>query len=300
MKPTYAPDNTRSSMFVILLLAAGVTIGAVLLGLSEKPEVSAIGVSVAATDGDTAGLLASAPIGAAAPADSTTATGAGAATIELDETGRPILQDEADTATTAGTDSAARNAISEGASDPSAEAVAGPGTAADDTTTTATPIPIPTPEPTAEVAPAVEPTSDPLAATESVEDDLGVAAVSPGVITGQFFTRPDEDEGATVTRNELTLILAEDGTGSFTGVLQMTLFDQTLVELAMDGPIRWSNETPQVTAELVGSYVRDSPIDADDVQAGDAELTISSLGSGSGSLCTETCFGFTFPPQSGL
>ena len=56
----------------------------------------------------------------------------------------------------------------------------------------------------------------------------------------------------------------------------------------------------QVTADLMGNYSLDSPIDADDVTANDAELTISSLGSGSGSLCTETCFGFTFPPQSGL
>lgn len=285
MKPSYAPDNTRSSMLVILLLAAGVTISAVLLGLSEKPDVTAIGVSVA--DAGTVAPLATAPATAAGPTDSTAVAGAAATTIELDESGRPIVPN----------DDGAAGAEAVGATPETADT----GTVTDSAAApTATAIPVPTPEPTAEVAAAVEPTSDPASATEALEEDLGVAAVSPGVITGQFFTRPDEDEGATVTRNELTLILAEDGTGSFTGVLQMTLFDQTLVELVMDGPIRWSNETPQVTAELTGSYVRDSPIDAADVQAGDAELTISSLGSGSGSLCTETCFGFTFPPQSGL
>lgn len=283
MKPTYTPDNTRSSIVVILLLAAGVSIVALLTGLSEKPQVSAIGISTAAAaDGGGGGTgTTSDPLGSTLAPGTESTEPVAAATLELDEAGNPIVDDAVTAAATA--DTAALPA------------------AGIDATPTATAIPIPTPEPTAEVAPAVEPTADPLAASaESTEDDLGLRAVEPGVVTGQFFTRPDEDEGAIVTRNELTLTLAEDGTGSFSGVLEMTLFDQTRVELAMSGPIRWSNGTPQVTADLSGTYELDSPIDADDVSSTDAELTISSLGSGSGSLCADTCFGFTFTPQSGL
>ena len=74
---------------MILLLAAGVTISAVLLGLSEKPDVTAIGVSVA--DAGTVAPLATAPATAAGPADSTAVAGAAATTIELDESGQNAL-----------------------------------------------------------------------------------------------------------------------------------------------------------------------------------------------------------------
>ena len=290
MKPSYAPDNTRSSVVVILLLAAGVTIVAVLLGLSEKPDVQAIGISVTAAEADeaVAALPVPTPLGStevtgtastdtAAQAQADTGADGAGDTIELDELGQPIVGGDAATS----------------------GAVADDGTAA-----TAIPIPLPTstPVPTPEVAAAVEVTTESAddAAAEAELDALAAPQISPGTIAGQSFTRPDEDDGATVARNELTITLNADGTGTFAGVLDMTLVDSTHIVVAMSGPVRWSTETPQVSAELSGSYSLDSPIDAEDVESTTADLTISSLGSGSGSLCTPTCYGFTFPQQTGF
>jgi len=45
MKTEYAPDNTRTSILVVLGLAAVVSVIAVLIGLSPKPQVDAIVVS---------------------------------------------------------------------------------------------------------------------------------------------------------------------------------------------------------------------------------------------------------------
>lgn len=297
MKPSYAPDNTRSSIVVILLLAAGVSIVAVLMGLSDKPDVTSIGVSVteaevaSLTDGD----LISDNFGVpdSTSADDIAGTDGSAefdATSQLGDDGNAIQDDSANFSVPApvpATDSA--DGTGEAATDESAAAGAAIAVA------TATPAPTP------EVAAAVEPTLIPDTSVADELDALAVPArITAGTVGGQFFTRPDEDEGATVTRNELTLTLNEDGTGSFAGVLDMTLADTTHITLAMSGQIRWSGDSPQVLADLTGTYNRDSPIDSDDTSSTDAELTITSLGSGSGSLCTPACVGFTFPPQTGL
>lgn len=286
MKPSYAPDNTRSSIVVILLLAAGISIVAVLMGLSDKPDLSSIGVSVSESE------IASLTDGVVfEPASEV---------VELDEFGEPIDDGEANNAAIAD-DSANFSVPAPVPATDGAESAAGTETGAAASAATAIPIATETPAPTPEVAAAVEPTLIPDTQATDELDALAVPArITAGTVAGQFFTRPDEDEGATVSRNELTLTLNDDGTGSFAGVLDITMADTTHVTLAMSGQIRWSGDSPQVLAELTGNYNLDSPIDADDVSATDAELTITSLGSGSGSLCATTCFGFTFPPQTGL
>ena len=114
---------------------------------------------------------------------------------------------------------------------------------------------------------------------------------------GEFFVLNDENAGAVVSQNLISVSYAEDGSGAFQGVLDITYPDGTHILLNMSGPITWVPTNPQVEATLVGAYTFDAPIDADDVTADDAQLSISTLANGSGSLCTSKCFGFTFPPQ---
>jgi len=278
-------------MAVILLLAAGVTIVALLLGLSEKPAIDSIGVAI--NQEQAAALLADAPAPAVAADDAdseldaafsvpapepTTDTGTAAAgtaqtEVLVDEAGDPIPADE-----TTGADQAAG------------------------TVPAVTAIPIPEPTATPEIVAAVEPTPVP-----ETDDDLAAleapARITAGTVSGSFFTGVFEDEGATVANNEVSLTLNEDGTGSFTGSLDMTLVDETRVTMSMSGPFEWSSiDSPQVVAELAGSYESDSLTDIDDVSATNAGLTITSLGSGSGALCAtdSTCFGFRFPAQTGF
>ena len=294
MKPSYAPDNTRSSVAVILLLAAGVTIVALLLGLSEKPDIDSIGIAISPEEASA--LLADAPeIAAEAPAEDaeldaafsvpapdptvdpaaaaattggTAGTAAESAQVELDETGQPIPADEASR-----------------------------------TVPAVTAIPIPEPTPTPEIVAAVEPTPVPESGDEELDALEAPARITAGTVSGSFFTGVFEDEGAMVANNEVSLTLNEDGTGSFTGALDMTLADETRVTMSMSGPFEWSSiDSPQVVAELAGSYVSDSLTDSNDLAATNAELTITSLGSGSGALCAtdSTCFGFRFPAQTGF
>jgi len=282
----YTPDNTRSSVIVIALFAAAVTLIAVLIGLSDKPEVTSIGI--------VAERIESSPGDTDVP-DMASDTASDSAAPTFDAEADELSGDAGDPA-------GAADASSAGANPQGDEAAAVDGTV-DSTEATPTPIPTATPEPTAEIAAAVEPTEVPAQASTGAASEASAAAaapISPGTVFGTFFTRADEDEGATVQRNEVSLTINEDGTGSFTGSLDLTMPDATQITFAMSGPLRWTTESPNVAATLAGSYSYDSPIDLDDITANDAELVISSLGSGAGSLCFPTCFGFRFPPQTGF
>ena len=270
MQPRHATDNTIRSLVVILLVGLALGLVAALVGFSDKPDVVAIGVVADPTE-------------ASSPSVSGRAESTGEPAldpmsddeVELDELGDPILD--------------------------TAETTDAPQVGAEPT---ATAIPIPTLAPTPEIAAAVEPapvdddlTGQGDASADSFE--LTEAAALAGTVEGAFYTRPDEDEGATVAVSTVVLTLNEDGTGSFSGELDMTLVDETHIVVDMSGPFLWSAlEDPQVTAEITGTYDLDSLIDADDVNSTAGTLTITNLGTGSGSLCTPRCFGFTFPPQT--
>jgi hypothetical protein len=269
MNSAYVPDNTKSLMVIVLSLALALGLIAALLGLSEKPDISVLAVSTTAAE-------ASAPVAEQATIgfDDTGAEGG----IELDELGQPI---------TDGASAAASVAADEQALSPVAT-------------------PVPTPEPTPEVAAAVVPTPVPSAEPTPTAGPAVAAALSgpsgagSGTVEGAFFTRPDEDDGATVVENRVEVAFNEDGSGSFRGVLDITYKNRTRVYIDMAGPLEWTTGNPQVVANVTGTYGFDSPIDADDVGSTTGELSITSLKSGSGSLCTPKCFGFTFPPQNGL
>jgi len=165
-------------------------------------------------------------------------------------------------------------------------------------------VPTSEPTPTPAVAAAVDDSaSDAGDATESAATgDVQPAPSLPtssGTVQGAFFTKSDENEGAVVSQNVITVSFAEDGSGAFQGVLEITYSDQSRVLLNMSGPLTWAPANPQVEATLAGAFTLDAPIDADDVTSDDADLTISSLQAGSGSLCINNtkCFGFTFPQQ---
>lgn len=285
-------------MAVILLLAAGVTIVALLLGLSDKPQLDSIGIAV--TPEEASALLADAPV----------ATESDDSDDELDAAFSVPAPDPAAAATgdTATSDAIAGDAASTAAqpaqvlTDESGEPIPQEELGATEAAPTAIPIPDPTATP--EIVAAVEPTPAPATGDD---DDLAAldvpARITAGTVNGSFFTRVFEDEGATVARNEVSLTFNEDGTGSFTGALDMSMVDETRVTMSMSGPFEWSaSDSPQVVADLAGSYESDSLVDTDDVSTIDAELTITSLGSGSGALCAtdSTCFGFRFPAQTGF
>lgn len=275
MKTTYAPDNTRRSVTVLLALAAVVVAIASLVGLSDKPDVSTILI--------TPGGNAAAPPVAATFDSADTADEATSGTVESD------------------TSPAADTDITGDAS--TADASAGAATEASDEERTIILVPTVEPTPTPGVAAAVEPTPVP-AAPESTNDasttlsSAGTGLALPttaGTIQGSFFLNSDENDGAIVAQNLITISFAEDSSGAFQGVLEITYVDNTRILLNMSGPLTLAPSAPQVQTTLTGAFTLDAPIDADDVTASDAELTISSLSSGSGSLCTSKCFGFTFP-----
>jgi len=271
MKTEYAPDNTRTSILVVLGLAAVMSLVAVLIGLSDKPQVDAIGITAGSVDGAAASaVVPGIDFDDAAQAVSNDDD------VMLDEAGEPF-DDEAPT------DEAAAPA------------------ATDDERPI---IVVPTSEPTAtpEVAAAVEPTPVPGESEDAASEASAAQAVpslpsTSGSVQGTFFTKSDENEGAVVAQNLITVSFAEDGSGAFQGVLDITYLDGTHILLNMSGPLTWAPSNPQVEATLAGAFTLDAPIDADDVVSDDAELSISSLEAGSGSLCTTKCFGFTFPPQ---
>ena len=275
MKTAYTPDNTRSSIAILLSLALVVTAVAALIGLSDKPDVSTIVISPAGE----------APIIATNNFEFRSSDDASGTAISddamLDELGQPfddqVAQSKADP-----------QARSDAQTVPEGEIIAVPALA---------------PTPTAEVAAAVEPTLAPEGSGDTEEAKAGFTAASPslpttsGTVQGTFFTKGDENDGAVVSQNLITLSFAEDGSGAFQGVLDITYADDTHILLNMSGPLLWAASNPQVKATLEGAFTLDAVIDTDDVTASDAELSISSLEAGSGSLCTTKCFGFTFPPQ---
>lgn len=305
MKTAYTPDNTRPMVIAMFVIAAIVTAVAVLLGGNDKPDVSTIMI----VPPDAAG--------ASAPAADTFGFGAAdtdpgaesAGTVLLDEFGEPFGDSAqsgsgaADEDGSASGDELATAADSSGDSTLSGDDA---GTGDDARVPQGEIIVVPTsePTPTPEVAAAVEPT--PSAATDAEDEgDADGAAPSSslamptaaGSVQGSFFTKSDENEGAVVAQNLITLDFAEDGTGSFQGVLEITYGDDTHVLLNMSGPLVLAPTNPQVETTLTGAFTLDSTIDTDDVTASDADLSISSLAAGTGSLCTTKCFGFTFPPQ---
>jgi hypothetical protein len=283
MNRAYVPDNTRSSMAIVLSLAIAVTLIAVLVGLSDKPKVDTLAVT---------GLIVSdAPSSLAetAPANDFGFT-AENLPIELDEAGDPILIDET-------TDDAADV-------DAAAIAAAALTEAAESALAAPTTLPAPTsvPEPTPEVAAAVEPTPvpsvlptpDPTALPLSSSDP---AALSSGTVQGAFFTGGPESEGANVIENQIEVSFNTDGSGTFDGVLDITYADQSRVYLEMSGDLVWTTGNPQVEAVVIGTFGFDAVDEADSMRQDQGDLSITSLQSGSGSLCASRCFGFTFPPQ---
>lgn len=271
MKTAYTPDNTRSSIMILLSLAVAVTVVAALIGLSDKPDVSTIVISPN-------GVSASVP-GPAANFGFGTEDESG--DVLLDELGQPFddTGDATDGSPAAGTRTPEGQVIVV----PTVEATA-------------------LPTPTAQAAAAVEPTPVPDQSSVAADASSAVQAApslptTSGTVEGSFFTKGDENDGATVAQNLITVSFAEDGSGSFQGVLDITYVDGTHILLNMSGPLTWAPTNPQVEATLSGAFTLDAPIDADDVSTDDAKLSISSLQAGSGSLCTTKCFGFTFPPQ---
>lgn len=284
MKTDYTPDNTQSSIAILVALAAVVIAITALIGLSDKPDVSTIVISPAGeapviavpannfgfpTDDDADDT------GAATTGDDTVANDADAGAVLLDELGNPI--DDSTQATDGG--------VTEERTAPEGEIIV---------------VPTLEPTPTPEVAAAVAPTPVP---EESDDDASASTSLSPslptssGTVQGTFFTKGDENDGAVVSQNVITVSFAEDGSGAFQGVLDITYVDGTHILLNMSGPLNWAPTNPQVEATLDGAFTLDAPIDTDDVMSNDAKLSISSLQAGSGSLCTTKCFGFTFPPQ---
>jgi hypothetical protein len=266
MKTAYTPDNTRSSIVILLALAVIVSVVAAVIGLSEKPEVATIVISPNGNTSIVATLSANS-FGSEAddPGDD----------VLLDETGEPFDDAQAEAAST------------EASRTPEGQVIV---------------VPTSEPTPTPEVAAAVEPTPVPEQSDNSAEAAGAVQAApslprTSGTVQGTFFTKGDENDGAIVSQNLITVSFAEDGSGAFQGVLDITYVDGTHILFNMSGPLTWAPTNPQVEATLTGAFTLDAPIDTDDVASEDAELSISSLEAGSGSLCTTKCFGFTFPPQ---
>lgn len=276
MKTAYAPDNTRSSIAILLALAAVVTAIAALIGLSDKPDVSIIVISPA---GEVPIIQNDFGFGS-----SDEATGAATSNdVVLDELGQPFDDSSADSEV----DSQASSEATEARTAPEGEIIV---------------VPTLEPTPTPEVAAAVEPTPVPDDSSDTGEAAASTA-LSPslpttsGTVQGTFFTKGDENDGAVVAQNLITVSFAEDGSGAFQGVLDITYANDTHILLNMSGPLIWAASNPQVEATLEGAFTLDAVIDTDDVTTTDAKLSISSLKAGSGSLCTTKCFGFTFPPQ---
>jgi hypothetical protein len=277
MKTAYTSDNTRSSIAILLSLAVVVTAIAALIGLSDKPDVSIIVISPAGE----APIIAVNNFGFVSSDDATGAAASDA--VVLDELGQPFD----DSSTDSESDSRTSNGATEARTAPEGEIIV---------------VPTLEPTPTPEIAAAVEPTPVPDDSSDTGEPAASTA-LSPslpttsGTVQGTFFTKGDENDGAVVAQNLITVSFAEDGSGAFQGVLDITYANDTHILLNMSGPLTWAASNPQVEATLEGAFTLDAVIDTDDVTTNDAKLSISSLEAGSGSLCTTKCFGFTFPPQ---
>jgi hypothetical protein len=284
MKTEYTPDNTTSSIVILMSSAVIVIVIAMLIGLSSKPDVS----QILLVPGD-------APVPVTTGFDFLDTDDADAAQLDeseamIDLTEATVTTDDSGDAGTTG-DSNDQNG--------SADAPAAERTPEGQVILVPTTEPTPTPG----VAAAVEPTPEAEAAATTALDGQVQAAPSlptqAGSVQGTFFTGSDELAGAEVLENSIVVSFAEDGSGAFQGILNIIYGDGTRVELNMSGPVTFAAANPQVEASVSGSFRLEAPISADDLQSDDAELRISSLAAGSGSLCTgETkCFGFTFLPQ---
>jgi len=287
MKSDYTPDNTRSSIVVLMSSAVIAIALASLIGLSDKPKVDQILVIPGNTPA-VVGSTASFDNAGATAADATAAD----ATADLAEAMAEVTSDDPGDDEFATDPATTLNSDDQPATEPAGQQPERPI------------IQVPTvgPTPTPEVAAAVEPTrvpeSDASADSGSVQAAPALPAAA-GSVQGSFFTSSDENDGAEVAQNLISVSFAADGSGAFQGVLDITYVDGTHILLNMSGPVTFAPTNPQVEAVLEGAFTLDAPIAADNMFTDDAELTISSLKAGSGSLCTaETkCFGFTFPPQ---
>lgn len=291
MKTTYAQNNTRSLLLIIGSIVLALVLVVALLGLSEKPDVTQVAITPSGAPG-------SAGPDAAISDQSGTAADDGSAALGSTATLQPIpLDDEADAAPTV-------------TPQPTAAAASSVASAAPGAVPVPTIVPTPTPTEIPEIAAAVEPLPTSLPADQAVSEatsndeepvtaavTAGASGAPPsGTVTGNFFTRPDEDEGATVDRNEVELSFDESGGGSFRGVLDITYVDGSQVQIDMSGAFVYSPAPPQVMSTVSGTYRRDAVDDLNDVTTERGDLSITSFVSGSGALCTPTCIGFTFPP----
>lgn len=292
MKPAYSPDNTRTSIYVISALAAVVVLIAALVGLSDKPPVDAILISA-----NDAGVGDAVPVAnddaddgqadAMAETDSDPAVDGTGDTSEAMSDETPADQPASNQAQSGETQS---DGTGQDEQDPAPEA-----------TREVILVPTAEPAPTPEIVAAVEQPApeDAPAGTDSAGEvqEAPSLPTTSGSVQGSFFTKSDENEGAVVSQNLIQVSFSEDGSGAFQGVLDITYADGTHILLNMSGPLVWLPTNPQVEATLEGAFTLDALIDTDDIMTNDAELSISSLSAGSGSLCTTRCFGFTFPPQ---
>lgn len=290
MSTPYVQDNTRSLAIVIATMVGACVLIALLLGLSDKPVVESVVVS-------------SAPQGSGAAPSQIAADGDGS--VDPDAS---IIDEVEETPEAAESDSVDFDDLTTDEVVPFDETEASESQAG----IIAEPTAVPTATPEPEIAPAVETVAaEDDAADEPVADDTNAAlatetaatgpapGTSPsGTAVGNFFTRPDEENGATVRENMIEVSFDGQGGGTFTGVLDMTYADGATVAINMIGAFEWTSGSPQVSTDIAGSYSFDSTDDAKDVTIDRAELSITSLESGSGALCTPTCYGFTFPPQS--
>lgn len=290
MNSPYVQDNTRSLVIVIASMVGACVLIAALLGLSDKPVIDSVVVARGAI---------------AASNDGTQTTGSGSTG---DNTGTESEDVENDPAGVSFTDLTAEEVPGFDDSE-AAEGQSG---------VVAAPTAEPTPTTEPEIAPAVETvvvaddtsgastddasTSDNEAGADVTSDlaqtPLTSGASPSGSAVGNFFTRPDEENGAIVRENTIQVSFDGDGGGTFTGMLDMTYSDGATVSINMIGAFIWTAGSPQVKTDIAGTYVFDSTDDTKDVTEDRAELSITSLESGSGALCTPTCYGFTFPPQS--
>lgn len=282
MKTAYARDNTRSSIAIVLSIALAVALIATLFGLSDKPDVSTIAV---VPSGQVPNGAAAVSVSSEQDDEAEEATNAELSTAD----------DEQDAAATQANNTQAIDTETIDTADTDADGQLDDPAPRTDVTV------IPTAEPTAtaEVAAAVAPTAVSLEGA-AASDAVQAAPALPtetGSVQGTFFTKGDENDGALVAQNLITVSFSQDGSGAFQGVLDITYVDGTHILMNMSGPLQWAPSNPQVEATLTGAFTLDAPIDTDDVTDSNAELSISSLSAGSGSLCTSKCFGFTFPPQ---
>ena len=156
MKTAYTPDNTRSSIVILLALAVIVSVVAAVIGLSEKPEVATIVIS---PNGNTSIVATLSANSFGSEADEADDRGDD---VLLDETGEPFDDAQAETAST------------EASRTPEGQVIV---------------VPTSEPTPTPEVAAAVEPTSVPEQSDNSAEA-AGAVQAAPRAACHDLRLRP--------------------------------------------------------------------------------------------------------------